>query len=184
VPSVRRAKLPNRGVRETPVSTQVATRLLEGTGFCAANTVRLDTGKAASVSMRVQAVRCARSRDCGAVKLLSTQIVRKTGESNFISNGAACCMQCRRQRFPTVRTAGWLGNSEVTAKMRNIRACTSTEEWNRANSLEIHDGSLLKSRASRQEKASACNTNCATADEHFCHAAVFDGCADVNAAGT
>ena len=53
---------------------------------------------------------------------------------------------------------------------------------NGANSLEIHDRRLLKSSASRQEKASACNRNCATADEHFCHDVVFDRCADVNAA--
>jgi hypothetical protein len=51
---------------------------------------------------------------------------QKTGESNFISNDAAHRMQGRRQRFPTVRTVGWLGNSEVRAKMNNIRACTST----------------------------------------------------------
>ncbi len=114
------------GCERDLVPTQVATRLQEGTRFCAANTVRLDAGKTASVSMRVQAVRCARSRDCGAVRLLSTQIVRKTGESNFISNDAVHCVQSRRQRFPTVRMVGLLGNGEVRAKMRNIRACTST----------------------------------------------------------
>ena len=69
-------------------------------------------------SVRVQAARLrSGSRDCEAVKLLSTQIVRKTGESNFISNDAARCMQRRRQRFPTVRMVGWVGNSEVRAKM-------------------------------------------------------------------
>jgi hypothetical protein len=55
---------------------------------------------------------------------------------------------------------------------------------NGANSLEIHDGRLLKSSASRQEKASACNRNCATADEHFGHGVVLDRCADVDAAGS
>jgi len=49
--------------------------------------------------------------------------------------------------------------------------------------LRIHDALLLKSGASRQEKASACNRNGATADEHFCHAVVFEGRADMDATG-
>ena len=56
---------------------------------------------------------------------------------------------------------------------------------NGANSLEIHDRSLLKSRASRQEKASACNRNCAATDEHFCTTLSSSmRRTDVNAAGT
>ena len=52
---------------------------------------------------------------------------QKTGESNFfISDGAAHCVQSRRQRFPTVRMVGWVGNGEARAKTANIRACTST----------------------------------------------------------
>ena len=46
----------------------------------------------ASASLRVQAERLRlRENDCRAVKHLSTQIVRKTGESNFISNDASHC---------------------------------------------------------------------------------------------
>jgi hypothetical protein len=44
--------------------------------------------------------------DCKTVKHLSTQIFRKTGESNFISNGTPGCMRSRRQRSPTVRMVG------------------------------------------------------------------------------
>src|ERR1700677_348986 len=43
---------------------------------------------------------------------------------------------------------------------------------------------LLKSSASRQEKASACNRNGATSDEHFRDAVIFHRCADMDATGT
>ena len=57
--------------------------------------------------MLVQAARLRLgSRDCIAVKLLSTQIVRKQAKAIFIFNNAARCMQHRRRRFPTVRTVG------------------------------------------------------------------------------
>jgi hypothetical protein len=85
--------------------------------------------KLASPSMRVQTARLRLgSRDCGAVKLLSTQIVRKQAKAIFfISDNAARCMQRRRQRFPTVRMVGWVGNGEARAKMEDINACASTE---------------------------------------------------------
>jgi hypothetical protein len=96
------------------VPTQVATRLREARDHSAANTVRAGAKKLASASLRVQAARLrSGSRDCGAVKLLSTQIVRKQAKALFISNDATHCMQRRRQRFPTVRMAGQVGNSEV-----------------------------------------------------------------------
>jgi hypothetical protein len=66
------------------------------------------------------------SRDCEAVRLLSTQIVFSTGESNFIGYDTALCVQRRRQRFPTVRTVAERGNGEYEAKSDSIRACTST----------------------------------------------------------
>ena len=53
-----------------------------------------------------------------------------------------------------------------------------------ANSLEIHNPRLLKSRASRQEKSSVCNGNGATSNEHFRDVAVFERRAGVNAAGS
>ena len=83
-PSVRQAKAAEpRGAREAD-AVQVATQLRE-TGDLL---LRLQGGRSrrntASASVRVQAERLRSGRsDCRAVKLLSTQIVRKTGESNF-----------------------------------------------------------------------------------------------------
>src|ERR1700733_7044773 len=75
---------------------------------------------------------CARgASDCEAVKLLSTQIVRKQAKALSISNDAAHCMQRHRQRFPTVRMVSEVGNSEARAKMTDIRACASTDAWKR-----------------------------------------------------
>ena len=126
-PSVRRARLPNRGVREKLYAGAGCHTAPGGKGPSTAITVKAGAERLASVSMRVQTARLrSGSRDCEAVKLLSTQIVRKTGESIFISNGAAHCMQRRRQRFPTVRMVGEVGNSEVIAKTVDIRACTFT----------------------------------------------------------
>jgi hypothetical protein len=113
------------GCERGSVPAQVATWLQEARNPSAANTVRAD--EEASVSVRVQTARLrSGSRDCEAVKLLSTQIVRKQAKALSISNDAAHCMQRRRQRFPTVRTVGEVGNSEARAKMTDIRACAST----------------------------------------------------------
>jgi hypothetical protein len=85
------------------------------------------SGKPGPPSVRVQTARLrSGSRDCRAVKLLSTQIVRKQAKALFISNNAAHCMQRHRQCFPTVRTVGEVGNGEARAKTRVIRACAST----------------------------------------------------------
>ena len=84
VPPVRRAKAAGpRGAREAD-AVQVATRLREHRNRTAADTARDDAG---GIRYRPHCVCrqgcCAGSRDCRAVELLSTQIVRKTGESNF-----------------------------------------------------------------------------------------------------
>ena len=50
--------------------------------------------------------------------------------------------------------------------------------------LGMDDGTLLKSGASRQEKASACNGNGAASDEHICDDAVGELGLHVDAAGT
>jgi hypothetical protein len=91
-----------------------------------------------------------------------------------------CKLQGRRQRFPTVRTVVGLGNSEEVAKSANIRACTSTACCECLWTLGIRMMTLLKSSASRQEKASACNRNGAATDEHFC---LSDGAARGRAGG-
>ena len=50
--------------------------------------------------------------------------------------------------------------------------------------LVIDEAVLLKSGASRQEKASACNGNGAASDEHICDDAVGELGLHVDAAGT
>ncbi len=77
-------RLPNRGVRERPMQC----RLPRNSGRrepTVAITARNDPAKnTVSASLRVQAERLGLTEsDCKAVKHLSTQIVRKTGESNF-----------------------------------------------------------------------------------------------------
>jgi hypothetical protein len=186
VPTVRRAKLPNRGVRErlcASAGCHASPRAQKS--LSAANTGRMTPYGAGIILDACAAVRlrAGESRLLGSRASLNSSC-QKTGESNFIGNNAAHCMQRRRQRFPTVRTATQLGNGEVMAKTHDISTCTSTDSWNVANSLEIHVGVLLKSGASRQEKASHCNRNGAATDEHFGDDAVFECCADVNAAGT
>jgi hypothetical protein len=115
------------GCERGPIPMQVATRLRRTRNRFAASTVRSDAKEIASFSVRVHATRLrSGSRYCRAVKLLSTQIVRKQAKAIFISNNAAHCMQRRRQRFPTVRMVGEVGNGEVRAKTGDIRTCTST----------------------------------------------------------
>ncbi len=124
--------LPNRGVRERPDANAGCHAAPEGTKTFCCEYSESRCEELASYSVRVQATRLrSGSRDCRAVKLLSTQIVRKQAKAIFISNNAAHCMQRRRQRFPTVRMVGEVGNGEVRAKTGDIRACTSTVRWKR-----------------------------------------------------
>jgi len=89
--------------------TQVATRLRSAGGPSAANTVSVDAKDAGiELTARADSRSALGSRDCGAVGLLSTQIVRKQAKA-IISNDASYCMSRRRQRFPTVRTSRSLG---------------------------------------------------------------------------
>jgi hypothetical protein len=70
------------GCERGPMPMQVATRPFEAGDRSAANTERVDAKKLASISVRVQTVRLrSGSRDCRAVKLLSTQIVRKQAKA-------------------------------------------------------------------------------------------------------
>jgi hypothetical protein len=64
--------------------------------------------------------------DYRAVNFSQLKLSEKQAKALFISNAAAPCMQRRRQRFPTVRMVGEVGNGEVRAKTTNIRACAST----------------------------------------------------------
>jgi hypothetical protein len=60
-------------------------------------------------------------------------------------------------------------NSEIQAKMATISACASTALCKPAWLLEMGVTALLKSGASRQEKASRCNRNGAASYEHLRH---------------
>jgi hypothetical protein len=111
------------------------------------------------------------------------------------------CQKNRRKQFssPTARHIAcnvvvnafqqyeWLARL-ATAKLQRrspiLELAHPPLRENGANSLEIHATHLLKSSASRQEKASACNRNCAAANEHFGYGVVLDRRADVNAAGS
>jgi hypothetical protein len=172
-----------RGAREAVHRCRLPRDSANARDRSAADTVKA-IPKIGSASLRLQTAMLRReSRDCGAVKLLSTQIVRSTGESNHFRRTCKL-LAGRRQRFPTVRTAGEVGNGEDEAKNSNFRACTSTGVCKPPWTLRIRFTALLKSGASRQEKASACNRNGATADEHFCYSSFNDGCADVDMTGT
>jgi hypothetical protein len=106
---------------------QVATRSRERKNSVCCEYKEDDVTKLTSASMRVQAARLrAGESRLRAVGLLSTQIVGIQAKAIFIGNSAAHCMQRRRQRFPTVRTAGEAVNSEVTANTHYFRACAST----------------------------------------------------------
>ena len=187
-PSVRRARLPNRGVRERPDAMAGCHAAPEGKkSFCCEYREESMPEKLASTSMRVQTARLRLgSRDCGAVKLLSTQIVRKQAKAIFHLRQRGT-LHATSSSTLSNSTNGWLtlATAKLERRWQILDACASTDDVETAaNSLEIHDARLLKSGASRQEKASACNRNCAATDEHFRHDVVFDRRTDVNAAGT
>jgi hypothetical protein len=154
----RLVRLPDHGVRERPTAAAGchATPLAQGSACCGYKEKRCRKTGSVSLRLRTAMVRVGR-RDCEAVKLLSTQFVCSTRRKHFVSNEVANCLQGRRQRFPTVRTVAELGNSEDVAKIANNSACASTGCCKRLWTPEIRMASLLKSGASRQEKASACN---------------------------
>jgi hypothetical protein len=120
--------------------------------------------------------------DRGAVKLLSTQIVRK--QAKALSSPTTRHLACNVV-VDASQQYEWLA-SLATAKLERRRLILGLAHppllGNGANSLEIHEAPLLKSSASRQEKPPACNRNCAPPDEHFCHDVVLDRCTDVNSA--
>ncbi len=170
VPSVRRARLPNRGVRERPDAVAGCHAAPEGRIRSAAITERkLMPEKLASPSMRVQTARLRLgSRDCRAVKLLSTQIVRKQAKAIFSSpttRHVACNVVVNA--FQQYEWLAGLATAKLERRSQILTLAHPPTTENGANLLEIHDTRLLKSGASRQEKASACNRNCAATDEHF-----------------
>lgn len=164
---------------------QVATRLQEARDHSTANTVRAAAKERASASVRVQTARLrSGSCDCVAVKLLSTQIVRK--QAKAISSRTTRHIACNVafNAFQHYEGLARLATAKLERRCSILELAHPPLYGNGANSLGIHESRLLKLSASRQEKASACNRNCAAADQHFCHAVVFDRCVDVYAAGT
>jgi hypothetical protein len=155
------------GCERARLRVQVATRPFEARDHSAASTVRVDAEELASALVRVQTARLrSGSRDCRAVKLLSTQIVRKTGESNFISNDATHG-NVAVNAFQQYEWLARLATAKLERRWPILELAHPPQCDNGANSLGIHEACLLKLSASRQEKTSACNRNCAAADEHF-----------------
>jgi hypothetical protein len=166
---------------------QVATRLQKARDRSAADTVRIDAGRNwHSTSTRVQAARLRLgSRDCDGSQASLNSDCQKTGESNFSSpttRHIACNVVVNA--FQQYERLVNLATAKLERRWPKFWLAHPPPGENGANSLEIHDRCLLKSSASRQEKASACNRNCAATDEHFRHYVVFDRCTDVNAAGS
>lgn len=87
------------------------------------------------------------------------------------------------QRFPTVRRGTQLGNSEHTTKGGPNFDCAFTGSSKSACLLAFRNVSLLKSSASRQEKASACNRNGATTYAHITNAIVKQRGLNINSTG-
>jgi hypothetical protein len=181
----RRARLPDHGVRE---------RLAAGAGCHATPPAHgIDLLRIQRESMPEKPARphcVCEQRRCAwgvatAVQSNFSQLKLSVIQAKaFRLQRAMQLLAGRRQRFPTVRMVVELGNSEEVAKSANNRACTSTGCCKRLWTLTISKVVLLKSGASRQEKASACNRNGAPSNEHFCDGVVLHGCADVNPAGT
>jgi len=124
------------------------------------------------------------SRDCRAAKLLSTQIVRKQAKASSSRTTLHIACNAVVNAFQQYEWLACLATAKLERRCAILELAHPPFRGIGPNSLRIHDGWLLKSRASRQEKASACNRNCATADEHFGDVAVFDRRADVDATGT
>jgi hypothetical protein len=172
------------GYERAQLRVQVATRAFEARDRSAASTLRVDAAELASASVRMQTARLrSRSRDCRAVKLLSTQIFRK--QAKAISSQTTPHIGCNVavNAFQQYEWLARLATAKLERRCPILGLAHPPLCDNGTNSLRIHEVRLLKLSASRQEKASACNRNCAAANEHFCHAIIFDHRAGVNAAG-
>jgi hypothetical protein len=109
---------------------------------------------------------------------------QKTGESNSSPTTSHLACNVAVNAFQQYERFAGLATAKFERRCLIIRACTSTDVWNCACSLKIYDTPLLKSSASRQEKASACNRNGAAPNEHFCDDVLLECCADMNTTRT
>jgi hypothetical protein len=93
---------------------------------------------------------------------------QKTGESIFSSPTTRhVAYNVVVNAFQQYEWLAGLATAKLERRWQILTLAHPPTSENGANSLEIHDTRLLKSGASRQEKASACNRNCAATDEHF-----------------
>ncbi len=185
-PSARRAMLPNRGVRERPCADAGCHAAPGGKEpFCCEYSeyrcIKTGIGLNACAGSEVA---LGESRLRGSQASLNSNC-RKTGESTFHLE-RRCRLHAGSSSTLSNSTNGWRAWQWRSYERRCpiLELAHPPPCDNGANSLEIHDPRLLKSSASRQEKASACNRNCAATDEHFLHDVILDRRADVNAAGT
>jgi hypothetical protein len=182
----RRAMLPNRGVRERPCADagcHAAPR--DKKPFCC----EYSEGPVHRNWHRPQCV--CRQRGCArgvatAGQSSFSQLKLSENRRKHFSSRTTLHVACRAvvNAFQQYEWLASLAMAKLWRRRRILELAHPPLHDNGANSLEIHDPRLLKSSASRQEKASACNRNCATTDEHFFHDVIFDRRADVNVTGT
>lgn len=169
VPPVWQTMPPDHGVRERPCA-QVATRLREREDRTAAGCSEVKAGRT-GFGLAAFAGSDGRGgrRDCGQSGPSLNSNCQKTRRKQlrFVNGSGALWMRSCRQRLPRVRSSADLGNGEVRAKTDGICACASTAARKPAWIREIDVTVLLKSGASRLEKASRCSGNGAAGDKLF-----------------
>jgi len=160
VPPVWQTTQPDHGVRERPCA-QVATRLRRRERSACRGSSEAEAGRTGSTSLRCGQRRArgeARLRTVGTFSQLKLS-ENQAKATSFVSDGGALSMRSCRQRLPRVRSLTGLGNSEIWAKTGEISACASTAARKPAWTGGMNVTALLKSGASRLEKASRCNGN-------------------------
>lgn len=160
VPPVWQTTQPDLGVRERPVCA--GCHAAPGRAWIGLPRIgRGRNGRAGIASLRYGQRYAQGRRDCGQPEPSLNSNCQKTRRKQFrsVSGGGALSMRGCRQRLPRVRSSTHLGNGEVRAKTSGICACASTAARKPAWTGEIDVTVLLKSGASRQEKASYCSRN-------------------------
>jgi hypothetical protein len=167
VPPVWQTMPPDHGVRERPCA-QVATRLRRredqtGRGMQRSRSrTNRDRPRCVCGQRRTRG-----RRDCGQSGPSLNSNCQKTRRKQlrFVNDGGALWMRSCRQRLPRVRSSAGLGNGEIWAKTGEICACASTAACKPAWIGMMNVTVLLKSGASRLEKASRCSGNGAAGDK-------------------
>lgn len=129
-PSVRRARLPNRGVRERLYAVAGCHAAPEGkNSFCCEYSEDRCRRNWHSTSMRVQTARLRLgSRDCNGSQASLNSDCQKNRRKHFSSPTTRhIARNVVVNAFQQYERFGQLGNSEVRAKMSHICACASTD---------------------------------------------------------